>query len=482
MDTYNMLNLYFNFIFNEGFISFRNIYKDFKQLELFKEWLSVYNIYLPFIHQIQKNECDLLYRSKGLYNYDKAFKTNYNEEYHKYIKQEKDKYQVVLLNGFDEEFYLDLKMKYDVNKIRLFVIDDVLKKDLSISMSYQFFLKALYQLDRWPGILVFKGKDCIFQPINSIEEIDYWFKLIEEDKIFNYQLNYDNDQYFIQLSDLHLGTKKTNNGLMVLNDSLDELYSLLDTKQQLKFLISGDLMNSPNRKNMYLASSFMNRLKRMYHGDVTFVLGNHDVIVHGLNLLKRQKTKVVAYLLGENIKVYHDLKMIVIKIDSTSQGNLARGMVGSKLLQEIEEELLSIGSLQEYTLVAMLHHHLTPIKKDTFLKIKWNEKWFVNKLADKTKALVDAREVIDWLEKHHVKYIFHGHKHIPCVFRLNNAYVMAGGASCGGETKERNSRYLSYNLLKYNRQENRFKYCFVFYDDITKQERHRVTVKIFEGE
>ena len=34
-------------------------------------------------------------------------------------------------------------------------------------------------------------------------------------------------------------------------------------------------------------------------------------------------------------------------------------------------------------------------------------------------------------------------------------------------------------ILKYNRNEQRFKYCFVFYDDLTKQERHRVKIKLF---
>ena len=206
-------------------------------------------------------------------------------------------------------------------------------------------------------------------------------------------------------------------------------------------------MNSPNRKNMYAASHFMNRLKRKYHSDVTFVLGNHDVIVYGLNLLKKQKTKVVAYLLGENIKVYPDVKMIVIKID--------------------------------YTLIAMMPHHLMPLRKDDFLKIKWNEKLFMGKIADSTKALVDAQDVMYWLEKHHVRYIFHGHKHIPCVVKKGNTYIMAGGSSCGGGTRERKSSYLSYNLLKYNRKDQAFKYCFVFYDDLTKQERHRVKIKLF---
>ena len=309
--------------------------------------------------------------------------------------------------------------------------------------------------------------------------ITHYFKLIEENQIFEQRISSKEEQYFVQLSDLHLGTKKTDNGLIVLQESFDELYHMLPHNHQLKFLITGDLMNSPNRKNMYAASRFMNRLKRKYHSDVTFVLGNHDVIVYGLNLLKKQKTKVVAYLLGENIKVYPDVKMIVIKIDSTSQGNLARGMVGQRLLKEIEDELLSIDHLEDYTLIAMMHHHLMPIRKDDFLKIKWNEKLFMGKIADSTKALVDAQDVMYWLEKHHVRYIFHGHKHIPCVVKKGNTYIMAGGSSCGGGTRERKSSYLSYNLLKYNRKDQAFKYCFVFYDDLTKQERHRVKIKLF---
>ena len=38
---------------------------------------------------------------------------------------------------------------------------------------------------------------------------------------------------------------------------------------------------------------------------------------------------------------------------------------------------------------------------------------------------------------------------------------------------------IHYNLLKYNRKDQVFKYCFVFYDDLTKQERHRVKIKLF---
>lgn len=479
MNEYDLLNLYFNFIFNHGKKSFRDVYASYEHLEEFKKWLTKEKIYLSFIHQIQRNECELLLRSKSFETYDTAFKTNYAYDLSQYIEKEKDKYQVILLSGFDGRFFDDFNECYDHELMRIFCIKKPLEEDISLYGPYHLFLNALYQIDCWPGIFIFKGKQSIFYSLKNIQEIKKYFEMIKNDCIFETNCDKKEDQYFIQLSDLHLGTKKTDSGLLVLQDSLDELYHMLPHVHQLKFLITGDLMNSPNRKNMYLASQFMNRLKRMYHSDVTFVLGNHDVIVHGLNILKKQKTKVVAYLLGENIKVYPDVKMIVIKIDSTSQGNLARGMVGQRLLQEIEDELLSIEHLEEYTLIAMMHHHLMPLKKDDFLKTKWNEKLFMGKIADSTKALVDAKEVMEWLEKHHVRYIFHGHKHIPCVVKRDDTYIMAGGSSCGGGTRERKSRYLSYNLLKFDRNKQKFKYCFVIYDDLTKQERHRVKIKLF---
>ena len=74
--------------------------------------------------------------------------------------------------------------------------------------------------------------------------------------------HYQNDAYFIQLSDLHLGKNKRQKGLARLYASLDELMPRLTfIMGRLNILITGDLMESPNRKNMYLANDFMNSLK-----------------------------------------------------------------------------------------------------------------------------------------------------------------------------------------------------------------------------
>ena len=54
------------------------------------------------------------------------------------------------------------------------------------------------------------------------------------------------------------------------------------------------------------------------------------MIVHGFNMARNQKSKVIAYLLGESIKVLEKEKLILIKMDTTSEGNLARGKVNLK--------------------------------------------------------------------------------------------------------------------------------------------------------
>ncbi len=100
----------------------------------------------------------------------------------------------------------------------------------------------------------------------------------------------------------------------------------------------------------------------------------------------------------------------------------------------------------------MLHHHLFRITRDEFLKQRWCEKVFVGKIMDSSKALVDNHD---------------------------GMYVIAAGSSCGSGAKESDSRYLSYNVLKYSHRYKCFKYCFIVYDDMTLQDRQRIIVNMF---
>lgn len=487
MNELDLINIYFYIVFTEQVDLSKINVNTFEEFQLFSSWCKANNKKLSFF-DLNEDGYHLIKTANTIEMIDTFLKKDYTYEREELKRIEESRYQILFLPSTNNDI---LKNELtDSNFINQYQSDDVSLYHLSTPIDvanfsligpYKHVINAIMSVDEWPGVLVFKGDDWSFIPVNTKEDIDNIFELIKHKQIFNLK-HINHDDYIFHLSDLHLGNKKSDEALELLYESIDTMFSYCHTKRKIKFLISGDLMNSPNRKNMYLASSFMNNLKKKYNGDVTFVLGNHDVIVHGLNLLKRQKAKVIAYLLGENIKVFEDEKLIVIKIDSTSEGNLARGKVGTRKLQEIDEELDAIKNLEDYTLIVMLHHHIFQIVKDDFLKKKWNERFLLGKFMDSTKALVDAEELVGWLKKRNIKYVFHGHKHIPYVFNHDGINVFAGGSACGGGVKEQKSRYLNYNILKYDRHSGNFKYCIVIYEDLTKIERYRLKIHVLEEE
>lgn len=487
MNEYDLINAYLHLIYNNSTVFLYRILEKQENFELMKQWLVHRGISLSFMEAITPYNFTYCCKATNLDSLQSIFHEDFKESFYAFRKQEKRKYQVLFLAGVDtansiNQAFIDQEYVHSFfqENCSVYHCTSMLKADdISFNGPYSHFLKALYQIDKWPGILVFKEEQWTFQPIQTLTQVDIVFAKIQDGTIFESSYIDEEDSYFIQLSDLHLGTKNKNKGRLVLEESLTEICSALVSKYPIKFLITGDLMNSPNRKNMYEASSFMNMLKKKYKGDVTFILGNHDVIVHGFNFWKRQKAKVVAYLLGENIKVLEKEKIILIKINSMVEGNLARGKVGEIQLQEIDDELASIENIEEYTLMAMVHHHIFSITKDEFLKTRWHENMFVGRIVETSKVLVDAKELVEWLKKHHIRYAFHGHKHLPFFSYREGVFVISGGSSCGGGAKESKSRYLSYNVLKYSQQTKAFKYCFIFYDDMTKQERQRVKVHLF---
>lgn len=487
MNEYNAINAYLHLIYGNETTFLQRLLSNYDNYQAIKELLIKKDPIFSFLNDVSKEQFTLFQRSKTLETMEAFFSYKFTEPIRTYQALQQKKYQVVFLHGFDpantinqymvDQSKLDAYQNDDVNLIYANNITKI--QDLNFNAPTNAFLKAMYQIDKWPGILVIKEEQSAFYPIEQIGDTKMVFCKIADESVFFHCYQNVNDSYFVHLSDLHLGTKNKRKGQVVLQQSLQTLYHHIHSNYPIKFLITGDLMNSPNRKNMNLATSFMNMLKREFKGDVTFILGNHDVIVNGLNLFKRQKTKVVAYLLGENIKVLEKEKIILIKVNSLVEGNLARGEIGLQQLDEIDEELSLIEHLEDYTLMLMLHHHVLPIQKDEFLKTKWNEKYFVGKLVENSKALVDAPLLLDWAKHHHIAYIFHGHKHLPFLQKQDGLYVIAGGSSCGGGAKESKSRYLSYNVLKYDHLTKKMKYCFIFYDDMTQEERQRIIVHLF---
>ena len=231
MNSYDLINMYYNFIFNNDTKSFLRVYENYEHIVLLRQWLKNNNMSLSFINQVYEDSYMTVYRAKNLERYDIAFKTNFQKDFNQFQKEELEKYQVLFLSGeVPISSLIDIK-DYQFDNVRSFLIDDIVQDDLSVDGPYVHFLQALYQIDCWPGVLVFKDKQSIFFPAEHKNDVDEIFKLIHQDKIFEKTIDNEQDNYFIQLSDLHLGTKTTDYGLSVLYNNLDELYATLPQKK-----------------------------------------------------------------------------------------------------------------------------------------------------------------------------------------------------------------------------------------------------------
>ncbi len=478
MKDFILLNIFFNIVYQNEAAYMLNLFSSYELYVDFVEWLNKHHIDCPKFKSIHSVQYELLQKELDLNNLETLHKYGYKEEFDKISSLYQDKLFMVYLPGYKKSSkYIDF---YD-DSIYFFSIQDEMN-DLSFDNPFIHFMEALIHVDKWPGVVIFNQYQSVFKRVNNEEELDRILNDIKNHyNIFELYQDIQNDSYCIQLSDLHLGPKKSDKGLVRLFLSLDYLVPYLKSQHKVKFLITGDLMQSPNRANMYIANDFMINLKKAYKADVTFVLGNHDVIVHGFNMFRTQKSKVIAYLLGENIKVLEDEKIIIIKLDSNSEGNLARGKVRQRQLDEIDEELAAIENINDYTLVVMVHHHIYSISKADFIKVHIHEKYIWGHLIEKSKILIDAPILLDWFDKHHIQYVFHGHKHIP-FFKKENGCYFIGAGSATGSLKENVSRYISYNLVKYDLLSKEMKYCMIIYADTEKTERFRVEIHMFKEE
>ena len=64
-----------------------------------------------------------------------------------------------------------------------------------------------------------------------------------------------------------------------------------------------------------------------------------------------------------------------------------------------------------------------------------NYSW--EKLLTRQKPLWMAQDVMYWLEKHHCTLYFPWTQAYSLCCKKGNTYIMAGGSSCGGGTRER---------------------------------------------
>ena len=477
MLDYGFVNLFYNIIYNDNTVYERDLKMEYQDFVDFKNWLHSYHIAIPILDKMNETMFMYFKQAKTTKQMEHLLHLDFTSAFNDVRKQYVDKTHVIFIPGIHKSWPDFTLRNKDVVFIQL--KDRLIPQDiLTCDPCEQLTSLALY-MDECPGAYIFTRDKERFFPMRKFEDIEKLNALLESDQLFDYDPG--PYSYYLHLSDLHLGSAHKFQALEALYESLNKLYPHLKSHHQLKFLISGDLMNTPSEKNMYQANDFMNVLKKHYRAKVSFVLGNHDMITIGLSMANRGKGKAIAYLLGEKIQVFEDDKLIVLKIDSNMSGNFARGAIGSRQLAEIEYELSAIDHLEEYTIVAMLHHHVYPVVKSDFLKRKWNEHFIIGKLMDLSKALTDAKNFTMWLKDMHIRYVVHGHKHVPFFMQRNGTYIISAG-SATGSLKESVSKYLSYNVLKYNYETQTFTNCCIIYRDKKYAQRLKIETYLFDEE
>ena len=348
------------------------------------------------------------------------------------------KVKSILLPGFDYENPVNrILIQEDILKriVKIHPGDTALilqfeevfsKEEIAILNVFSKFDKALNQMDNWPGVFLWNKEESLFLPIREENELYDIFNVIRyEDNSFNYlRENFErrkkpkNYAYLFHLSDLHFGNKLAEKRTMRIVRILEEQVNQLEDNSVIIPIITGDLMQSPSSVNKHAFLHFSEFLLSKGFEKPIYILGNHDVDTSGfLKLLSNQKAIISSLTNTKKIEIFEDLKLAILKFDSNTGGELAQGKIGEDQLMEIGNEIDAIKNKESYTFMALLHHHPLEIDNPSWYAEDWYEYLLGTKHFEKSMKLIDADLFLEWIKRRGVKFILHGHKHIPKVHK-----------------------------------------------------------------
>ena len=334
------------------------------------------------------------------------------------------------------------------------------REEKAILNVFSKFDTALYQIDNWPGVFLWNKDDSIFLQIKEEEELYEIFEVIKfENNSFNFLRKMfgkkdkpKNYAYLFHMSDLHFGNKLAEKRMTRVVRILEDHVRKIDDNAAIIPIITGDLMQSPSISNKQTYQQFTELLASKGFEQPIHTLGNHDVDTGGiLRLLTNQKTVISSLSNNSKVDLFEELKLGIIKFDSNAGGEFAQGKIGEDQLMEIGNEIDAIKNKDSYTYIALLHHHPLEIESPSWYAKDWYESLFGDKNFEKTMRLVDADLFLKWIKERKIKYVLHGHKHIPKIQTHDDITVIAAGSATGSvKHQEKGKTFLSYNLIKYD--------------------------------
>jgi hypothetical protein len=347
-------------------------------------------------------------------------------------------------------------------------LNEAPQKEFAVTDIYPPFHSALSKCTRWPAILLWRRSDePLFFPIPAerSEDAVHWVFSRADDLAHapghlltrHYlgafplcRIHAGTRLTFLHMSDTHIGSKKSIERIVRVKDLVKEYMKKHQGESSVVFLVSGDIMQSPDESNVICANDFHDFLKDLHPGgrDPIFVLGNHDVRRKGVLRMRATPSSLVPAT-HARIEWIPNHPVGILCWNSADAGRMARGKITANQYRAIEENLpLYPGGGTKPILISLLHHHplqfrrIDPEMRRFHMKtLGPSLRKFIGYAYEHMDGLANAQEFIRFCDLHGVKVILHGHKHIPIAGKISEPLpesrpilVFGCGSSVGKNT------------------------------------------------
>ena len=374
---------------------------------------------------------------------------------------------------------------------------------IALTDAFSHFDKALKQMHLWPAVLLWNDSGSIFIPVRHEEEVRHIFHRLhdweryernhkcwcghpwhDEFLFFLHDRYYDENRwqshYIIQISDLHFARGASRQGVDRLKELIFKQRRVMPPNADIGYVITGDMLDSPHTLNHEAFNEFVNDITRISEIKPLVVLGNHDVNKKGLAVTNYNQNLVTSTQIGSQVIKCDERKLIFLLFNSNTDGALAQGKIGERQMAQVGSELDRILNIQEYTIVAILHHHLFKIEEPEWKAKRWYEKLIPKGFMDWSMELLDAAVFKTWLQRRNVKLVLHGHKHSPLFDddKIDGVRVLACGSSTGKTPhKMQGMTYLSFNVIGFH---GSFITCQQYVEDVWGAGAQPIKTNTFE--
>ena len=319
-------------------------------------------------------------------------------------------------------------------------LNEAPQREFAITDVYPPFHSALTKSTRWPGILLWRRSDePLFFPLpaEKAEDAIHWiFSRVDDlattsgrhmtlhylDAFPSCRIHAGSRLTLLHLSDTHIGCRQSVERIVRVKELLKDYMVRNRDDSSVQFLVSGDIMQTPDEGNVICANDFHDFLKDLHPGgrDPIFVLGNHDVRRKGV-LRNRSTSSSLAPASHTRIEWIPDHPVGILCWNSADAGRMARGKITERQYGIIAEQLhpSPAGSVDPI-LISLLHHHplqfrrIDPEMRRFHMKtLGASLRKFIGSAYEHMDGLTNAREFVRFCDSHGVKVILHGHKHVP---------------------------------------------------------------------